>query len=89
MSARDVLRAQAAYYAVTGIWPIVHLPSFEAVSGPKPEGWLVKTLGALITAVGAALWVAAQRERPSRERAPSSPGSAAFSLPPTAPRRLR
>jgi hypothetical protein len=52
---RQVGRAQAIFYVATGIWPIVHLRSFEAVTGPKADRWLVRTLGALITVIGAAL----------------------------------
>ena len=59
--------AQGTYWAATGIWPIVHLRSFEAVTGPKQAGWLVKTVGALIAAVGATLVVAGARRRVSGE----------------------
>ena len=51
----DPARAQGTYYVATGIWPIVHLRSFELVTGPKPEGWLVKTVGALVAVVGVVL----------------------------------
>lgn len=39
----------------TGIWPVLHMRSFEAVTGPKRERWLVKTMGLFIAAVGVAL----------------------------------
>jgi hypothetical protein len=51
----DPLRLLALYYLVTGIWPIVHLRSFYAVTGRKREGWLVQTFGALIAGTGAVL----------------------------------
>ncbi|HYF15738.1 MAG TPA: hypothetical protein VD971_11780 [Phycisphaerales bacterium] len=38
----------AAYYAVTGVWPIVHVGSFLAVTGPKTDLWLVQLFGALV-----------------------------------------
>lgn len=60
---RRIAIAQGIYYAATGLWPIVHLPGFEAVTGPKPEGWLVKTVGALVTVTGATLVAAALRDR--------------------------
>lgn len=47
------------FYLVGGLWPIVHLKSFVAVTGPKVDTWLVRTLGGVITAVGAALIVGA------------------------------
>lgn len=53
---------QGAFYVVSGLWPVVHHKSFEAVTGPKKEPWLVQTTGALIAAIGVALLVGA-RER--------------------------
>jgi ABC-type branched-subunit amino acid transport system permease subunit len=52
---------QGAYYALTGFWPIVHLPSFEAVTGPKVDDWLVHTVGLLAGAIGITLGIAALR----------------------------
>ncbi|MFZ5893903.1 MAG: hypothetical protein ACOY0T_22770 [Myxococcota bacterium] len=68
--------AQAAYFLATGIWPIVHYRSFEAVTGPKVDTWLVKTFGALVTAVGAALAVGALDGRRSKLLATLAIGSA-------------
>src|SRR4051794_2064938 len=53
---RDPLRALSAYYFATGLWPIVHLRSFVALTGPKRDTWLVQTFGALVAATGVALW---------------------------------
>jgi hypothetical protein len=50
-------RVQGVFYVATGLWPIVHSRSFEAVTGPKVDKWLVKTIGGVIAAVGAALLV--------------------------------
>jgi ABC-type branched-subunit amino acid transport system permease subunit len=52
---------QGAYYALTGLWPVVHLPSFEAVTGPKVDDWLVHMVGLLAAAIGIALGIAALR----------------------------
>jgi hypothetical protein len=58
---------QGVFYLASGLWPVLHLRSFEKVSGKKTDTWLVQTTGALIAAVGAALLVgAAERPRPSR-----------------------
>jgi hypothetical protein len=46
---------QAAYFVATGVWPIVHLGSFIAVTGPKHDRWLVQTFGGLIAAIGLAM----------------------------------
>lgn len=66
---------QGGYYAASGLWPIVSLPSFYAVTGPKREGWLVKTVGALVTAVGGTLLFAGAR----RDKSPVVPALGAGS----------
>ncbi len=55
------------FYVLTGIWPVLHLPSFIAFVGPKKEGWLVKTVGALLTVIGSVLVLAGLRQRPGPE----------------------
>jgi hypothetical protein len=70
-------QVQGAFYVATGVWPILHLRSFEAVTGPKLEGWLVKTVGALITAIGGTLLSAGRRRRVVPEVAALAAGSAA------------
>src|SRR5688572_20831360 len=57
--------SQGIFYVATGLWPIIHLRSFEAVTGPKVDKWLVRTFGGLVSAVGAAL-IAGAFEKPSR-----------------------
>jgi hypothetical protein len=59
--ARPLAAAQGLYYLSTGIWPLVHMRSFEAVTGPKIERWLVKTVGVLATAIGFTLLGRARR----------------------------
>jgi len=68
---------QGSFDVVTGLWPIVHLRSFEAVTGPKLEGWLVKTVGALITVIGGTLLMAGARRRVTPELRMLGAGSAA------------
>lgn len=76
----DVLRRtatlQAAYFLVTGLWPIVSRPTFEAVTGPKTDYWLVRTVGALASVIGTTLGVASYRNRVSSELAVLGIGSA-------------
>lgn len=62
-SRRSVALVQAAYYGASGLWPIFSLRSFEWITGPKVDGWLVKTVGALMSVVGAVLGLAAYRRR--------------------------
>jgi hypothetical protein len=63
---RHIAIAQGVFYVATGLWPIIHLRSFEAVTGPKRDGWLAQTTGGLIAAVGAALLAGAAERRRSR-----------------------
>jgi hypothetical protein len=52
---------QGLFYLATGLWPVLHLKSFEKVTGPKHDGWLVKTVGLLIACSGAAFVHAGMR----------------------------
>lgn len=57
------------FLVATGAWPVVHLDSFEAVTGPKADGWLVKSTGGLLATIGAALVASAfERRRPRSAR---------------------
>src|SRR5687768_18441525 len=65
---RWLLTAQAGYYGITGLWPLIHLPSFEAVTGPKTDDWLVHMVGLLAAAIGLVRGVSARRAQvPSAE----------------------
>lgn len=52
---------QAVFYVVTGIWPLFSRRTFEKVTGPKTDFWLVKTVGLLITVIGVVLGLAGSR----------------------------
>ena len=56
-------RVQAVYYVVTGVWPLVSMRSFEAITGPKADRWLVKAVGVLVGITGLALALAVRRRR--------------------------
>lgn len=60
---RLVARVQGWYYVLTGVWPILDIDSFQLVTGPKLELWLVRTVGVLVTVIGATLLVAARQRR--------------------------
>src|SRR5688572_8984286 len=62
---RRLAMTQAVYYAATGVWPLLDIESFERVTGPKTDRWLVRTVGALVTVIGASLSLAA-RDDPAR-----------------------
>jgi hypothetical protein len=53
---------QAAYLIATGIWPLVHYRSFEAVTGPKTDSWIVQTVCAAAIVLGIATAIS-DRER--------------------------
>jgi hypothetical protein len=65
--ARQIAGFQSAYLVVTGLWPLLHRRSFEAITGPKTDFWLVRTVGGLALASGAALGVSVIRGRSQPE----------------------
>lgn len=69
--------AQGAYYVATGVWPFVSMRSFLAVTGPKADLWLVKTVGGLVGVVGSALLLGGLRRRVTPELTLLGAGSAA------------
>lgn len=54
---------QGLYYVASGLWPLVSMDTFVAVSGPKTDLWLVRTVALLIICIGAALLLAAKANR--------------------------
>jgi hypothetical protein len=69
--------AQGAYYLATGVWPLVSPKTFQAVTGPKRELWLVKTVGTLAAVIGGVLTYAGTRKRRPSEMALLAMGTAA------------
>ena len=61
--ARVALTAQAAYYVATGLWPLLHMASFEAVTGPKTDDWLVHMVALLVLVIGLTLAAAVHTGR--------------------------
>jgi hypothetical protein len=53
--AKTVAGLQATYYLATGLWPVLHLESFEAVTGGKTDDWLVQSFGLLVIVIALAL----------------------------------
>ncbi|MGE5441317.1 MAG: hypothetical protein ACM3UR_15795 [Bacteroidota bacterium] len=67
---------QGVFYFITGLWPIISIKTFEKVTGPKVDKWLVKTVGVLIAVVGLALIIAFVRKEISFEMVIVAAGSA-------------
>lgn len=55
------MRAQGVYYLVGGLWPLIDFPSFERVTGPKPDRFVTEVASALYAAIGSALLVSCRR----------------------------
>lgn len=54
MALSTIAKVQGTFNVVSGIWPLAHMRSFEAVSGPKTDKWLVRTVAGLLVTVGLA-----------------------------------
>jgi hypothetical protein len=74
---RTTLLIQAVYFFLTGIWPLLHMESFVAVTGPKTDVWLVKTVGALLIPVSATIALHAIENKRGRAAITLSVGSSA------------
>jgi len=72
----QVARVQALYFVISGVWPLLHMRSFEAITGPKVDRWLVKTVGVLVMTIGATLGLATRADRTTPEIALLGAGSA-------------
>jgi hypothetical protein len=67
---------QGLFYLATGIWPLLDIISFQVVTGPKTDLWLVRTVGVLVSVIGMVLLVAARHRRVSPEIVLLAVGSA-------------
>ncbi|HEV7918369.1 MAG TPA: hypothetical protein VGO97_02225 [Solirubrobacterales bacterium] len=76
MKRSSILRFQSAYYGLTGVWPLISIETFERITGPKLERWLVRTVGAVVGVQGAGFWIAAHEREATRSTAVIAAGSA-------------
>jgi hypothetical protein len=78
MSLREYLSVgQGIYFLGTGIWSLVSIETFQMVTGPKRDIWLVKTVGAIVSVIGSVLILAGIRRRVTQEVTLLATGSAA------------
>ena len=64
---RAALLVQGTFYVLTGVWPLLAMWSFELVTGPKTDDWLVRMVGLLAASIGLTLLAAAWRRRATPE----------------------
>jgi hypothetical protein len=63
MEARTtMIRLHGSYYLLTGLWPLLHLRSFEAVTGPKADRFVLRAASALFTVIGGFMVVEARSD---------------------------
>jgi hypothetical protein len=62
-----VAGVHSAYLVGTGLWSLLHRRSFEAVTGPKTDFWLVRTVGGLAMVCGTVLGLSVVRGRQAPE----------------------
>lgn len=48
-----VALVQGIYFFVTGVWPLISTNTFQMVTDPKTDLWLVKTVGIILATIGA------------------------------------
>jgi hypothetical protein len=53
-----VIQLQSIYYLITGIWPILSISTFQDITGPKTDLWLVRMVGLLVIAIGLTMLLA-------------------------------
>ena len=85
--------AHSFYYVVTGLWGLFGINTFQKVTGPKVDTWLVRTVSLLVIAVGGVLGVAGYRRNTQPEMPmlgiSSAAGLAAIDVVYTAKGRIR
>jgi len=69
--------AQGLYFLLTGVWALADIRSFQKVTGPKTDLWLVKTVGVIVSVIGLTLIVAGFRGQVTLEIFILALGSAA------------
>jgi hypothetical protein len=60
---RILVLAHGAYLLVGGLWPLLHMTSFEEVTGPKEEDWLVRSVAGMLVVTGVVLLAQVRKQR--------------------------
>jgi len=64
---KDIALAQGTYYGVTALWPLVSRRSFEFITGPKEDWWLVEVVALMILPIAGTLLKAGANDRVTPE----------------------
>lgn len=72
-----VSRWHGLFAVGSGLWPLLHMRSFEAVLGPKVDRWLVRTVAGLLVTNGLAIASAGRDPAALRVAARVAVGTAA------------
>jgi 4-amino-4-deoxy-L-arabinose transferase-like glycosyltransferase len=62
-----ILLVQGIFYLVTGLWPLFSINTFQKVTGPKQDLWLVRTVGVLITVISVVLIIGGKQRKVNDE----------------------
>jgi hypothetical protein len=52
---------QGFFCLVLGLWPVISFQTFQAVTGQKPDHWLISVVGMLLAGIGISMLIAAIR----------------------------
>lgn len=64
---RSLALLHALYFLIGGAWAVMGKRTFEAVTGPKVDYWLVRTVGGLLSVTAVVLALASIRNRLTAE----------------------
>jgi hypothetical protein len=73
---RKLALVQGLLYLATGLWPLADIASFQLVTGPKTDLWLVRTVAVLVVVIGTVLLLALRSRRLTDEIILLAAGSA-------------
>jgi hypothetical protein len=75
-----IATGQGLYYLISGLWALLNMRTFEKVTGPKTDHWLVRTVGLLLVVIGLTLITGSVRKAMPPELALLGAGTACVLL---------
>jgi hypothetical protein len=58
---KTLLCIEGIFYLLMGLWPLLHMLSFQKVTGPKTDLWLMITVGGFLCVYGLAFLLESRR----------------------------